>query len=337
MADKQDTNPGAEAEAQAGADAPGSSEGGFSEAFAERAAPAKSDDQPSDNKAADTAAASETPADKAGASEAPSGKEGADATSGTGEKPDPWAGLTPEQLDLVKKLEQSDRSNRGRVGALTRQLNERLEGTRKPPEEKPEETRGTDEGETGGDDKKPTAESLEAKLKKIAEGEYGDIVGGLAEALGEVAKDISSLKASETRKQVDADTEALTEAYGRLADKHPDFRNYNAENEQFKAWFMEQPKGVQALVNSMDPDEVSLALQMFKTANGIETAKPTADDTTGAGKGGDGDTATGDRRKQQLDGLRDAPNAGAPASSGVPNDFSSAFNARATQKGQRAA
>jgi hypothetical protein len=326
MADKDDANHSAEA--PAGTEAEGSSEqGGFSEAFAERSAPAAAEEQPSE-KAAETAATAETPAAKAGDSEAPS-TEGAEATSGTG-KPDPWGGLTPEQLEMVKRLEQSDRSNRGRVGALTKQLNQRLEGTRQPPEAKEETRDRSDDDGSKPEEGKPekgSAAEVEARLKAVTD-EYGDILGPVPELIADLRKEVASLKASDTRKQVDQDAEAMTGAYAKLEEKHPDFREYNESNEKFVEWFTTQPKGVQALINSLDPEEVSLGLQLFKTDNGIAKPNPVTKDE---GEGGDGD-ATGDRRERQLQGLKDAPDKGAPATAGTPNEFGAAFQARAKSK-----
>lgn len=329
MAEETQTNPSAEDNGTAASEAGGSSQGGFSEAFAERAAPQDSAGKTPDTAADTSAATTEAPADKAGSSEAPS-KEAADATSGTAAA-DPWAGLTPEQLDRIKKLEQSERSNRGRVGALTKQLNERLGGTQKPPESKTEEHRersdegagGTDTGSTG---EGGTQSDIEARLKAVTD-EYGDIIGPVAEIVQDLRKEIAGLKASETRKQVDNDAAQLTEAYGQLEAKHPDYKEIPAKPE-FAEWFGKQSAGIQALLNSFDPNEVSLGLQLFKTET---AAKTSSADTTGEGKGGDGGTATGDRRERQKEALRQTPDRGAPAAAGTPNDFSSAFKARANK------
>jgi hypothetical protein len=169
------------------------------------------------------------------------------------------------------------------------------------------------------------------RLKAVTD-EYGDILGPVPELIAELRSKINKLEASSARSEVNTDAEAMAEAYGKLEAAHPDFRDYNETNQQFVDWFTKQSSGIQALVNSQDPAETSLALQLFKTEHGIASSAKPAADTTDAGEGGDGDTATGDRRARQLDGLTNAPNKGAPTVAGVPNDFSSAFKARQAQK-----
>jgi hypothetical protein len=131
-------------------------------------------------------------------------------------------------------------------------------------------------------------------------------VGPLAEVVDGLRKEISSLKASETRHEVERDAELLAVAYGRLEEAHPDYAQVAADPD-FLGWLGSQPKGIQGLANSYDPHEVSLALQLFKTERGAATQA-----SGGAGQGGNGGTATGDRRERQLEGLRDAPSRGAP-------------------------
>jgi hypothetical protein len=328
MAEDTSANPSAEEPGKTGAEAEGSSEqGGFAEAFAERAAPQAEAKPP--EQAADTSAATQAPpADQAGGGEAPS-KEAADTSSGPkADAFDPYAGMTPELKAHWEKVAASERSQRGRVGALSKKL-QGLSGTQPPPKQQTEERReagddgaqATDTGSTG--EGKSEASNIEARLKAVTD-EYGDIVGPVAEIVQELRKEVEGLKASATRHEVDQDAQARAEAFAELEKAHPDFRDYNEQNEKFVEWFKEQPAGVQALANSFDPKEVSLALRLFK-AEGAAAS----DASTEAGEGGNGGTATGDRRERQMDGLKQAPNRGAPAAAGTPNDFGSAFKARA--------
>jgi hypothetical protein len=138
MAEDTNANPSA-AEAQAAEAAEGSSEqGGFSEAFAERAAP-QAEAKPPETPAAEPAATNEPPAEQAGSVQAPS-QEAADASSGTKAPAfDPYAGLTPELRAHWEKVAASERSNRGRVGALTKKLNGFTSGTQSPLPPRPEQ------------------------------------------------------------------------------------------------------------------------------------------------------------------------------------------------------
>jgi hypothetical protein len=303
----------------------GKGEGGFSEAFVERSAdPTKRpENEPAEAGAAEASAEEEAPAVEAGAAEAP--PKGA-ASEGSGTKPsgfDPFAGLTPEQKSHFERLQASERSNRGRVGALTKKVNQLVSGTSTAPPEKKPEDQGQARGDESGQGGKPDAADIEKRLKAVTD-EYGDILGPLPDLVQDLRKEIDGLKASATRHEVDQDAKALEDAYANLAEAHPDFEEV-AGKPEFNDWLGNQPKGVQALANSFDPQEVSLALTLFKTEAGTVTT-PSGD------RGEGGGTATGDRRTRQLDALRQPANRGAPAAAGVPNDFSAGFKQRAAAK-----
>jgi hypothetical protein len=295
------------------------SEGGFSEAFAERATPpGQTREAPAAAEVVETPAATDgEPAEQAGSTEAP--PQGA-ADEGSGTKApafDPFAGLSPEQNAHFAKLQASERSNRGRVGALTKKLNG-LARTQEPP--------AKTEGQSGGDDgaaETNTAGDIEKRLAAVAE-EYGDILGPLPDLVRDLRTEIDGLKASPTRETVsEDDAEAMAEAYDQLEGKHPDYKEI-AGSPAFAKWMGAQPEKVQGLVNSYDPQEVSLGLTLYKAEAGILPKPPEGD------AGGNGGTATGEKRERQLDGLRQAPNRGA-AATGTPNDFGSAFKARSEQ------
>lgn len=309
----------------------GADEGGFSEAFRERVkAPSGDDQKPPEDKAADEAAAEGQPADKAGEAEAPA-KAAADEGTGTkAEAFDPFAGLTPEQKAHFEKLAASERSQRGRVGALTKKLNQLTDGTPQSPPEKKPEGAASGNGDGAGEEKPPEAEKsatdIEAKLAEVAE-EYGDILGPLPDLVKGLRKELDGLKASATRHEVDQDAEALAEAITALEGKHPDFAQIAEDPKFHTEWLGKQPKSVIELANSNDPQEVSLVLTLFKAESG------TLAQASGASEEGKpGSTASGQRRERQLDGLRDAPSRGAPAAAGTPNDFSAAFKQRAKAK-----
>ena len=310
---------------QAPGEQQGAGENGFSEAFAARS---KDPAGERGEAGADAATASATGGDGSATADAPNAAPQGAADEGSGTKApaafDPYAGLTPEQKSHFERLAASERSQRGRLGALQRKLNSFTAGTQQPStgEQTGSQARD-DEGGEGGATGETSATDIEAKLKAVTD-EYGDILGPLPELVKDLRKQVETLTASATRQEVDRDAEALTEAYKVLEDKHPDYKEIPAKPE-FIEWFGKQTPGIQALVNSFDPHEVSLALQLFKTESGASSQA-----TGEGGEGGDGSTATGDRRERQLDGLRQAPSRGAPAAVGVPNDFKSAFKQRAS-------
>lgn len=288
----------------------------FGDAFSERASNPAGDrkeagagDEPTPNAAAE-AAASDAPADAAAE------------PNTSGPKPqgfDPWAGMTPEQKAHFEKLQASERSNRGRVGALTKKLNATTSPTRA--------AAPADRGEEQPTERKPEeseAAALDERLKRARE-EYGDVIGPVADVIDELRAEISTLKASATRHQVEEDAEAITAQLAELESKHKDYREYNGENPDYVEWFSQQPANIQSLANSFDAREVSLALTLFKAERGISSdagAEPTKGED-------DAGTAQGDKRRRQLEGSRQVSTRGVPAAGGVPNDFKSAFHARA--------
>jgi hypothetical protein len=293
---------------------------GFAAAFAERA------DQPAGDRpeagAEPQGSAQELP-DEGGSEPAPSNEAAGVEGSGTkAEAFDPFAGMTPELRTHWEKVAASERSQRGRVGALTKKLNAQASAAPSPAPAKPasqEPAEREDKGEA-------TAETLEARLDAVAD-EYGDVNGPVVEAIKALRSEIAELKPSAKRDAAevsDAEAEEVAKAYDSLGQKHPDFAQL-ADNPAFHTeWLGRQPASVVAMANSHDPAEVSLVLTLFK-------AEQTATKQPGSGEGGTGGTAQGDKRARQLAGSRQPDNRGAPAAAGTPNDFSAGFKARTRQ------
>ncbi len=294
-------------------EAPANGETDFSAAFLERARPAESKDgdEPSAKEPAE-ARSDEAPAEAAA--------EGSD--SGEAKAFDPWTGLTPEQKSYFERVQNSERSQRGRVGALTKKLNT-IEAPRaaQAPQAKPEGEQAT---EGDGDD----VSDLDKRLQSVTD-EYGDVVGPIVEALKEVRGQIDKIgKTATTKAEVDADAAEITASLGLLEKVHPDLKDHGPGSD-FDKWLTEQPEKVIGLANSYDPREVSLALTLFKTERSAAIASQTGE---GGDKGQQGSTATVDKRARQLEGSRAVTNRGAPVAAQVPNEFSAAWKARAQQK-----
>jgi hypothetical protein len=306
MAEEQKTE---NADAPAGTEA--KVEDGFGSAFAERASGTGPE-------AADKAADSE-PADKAG-SEAPPAKAADESdTSGTAKQADPWENMTPEQQRLAyERLQASERSQRGRVGALTKKLTT-LTRTAEPPSKKDTEEQPKAKAE---EDTATKAADLDARLEAVAD-EYGDINGPIIDAIKGIRAEIAELKPKVDKVDLDSDSEELAKAYAVLEGKHPDYATIGADP-AFNEWASTQPEKVKELLVSYDPDEVSLGLSLYKAERKVTQAAAGEGD-----QGKDGGTATGDRRERQLDGSRQVTHRGAPAATGVPDEFGAAFKARA--------
>lgn len=287
---------------------------GFGDAFAERAS-----DGEKDPTAGDKPAKSE-PA-PAGSEAAPSDDEAAGAKhqAEPAQAPDPLEGLTPEQRQYVERLQASERSQRGRVGALTKKLNQYGRTVEAPSQAKREEQpREAAEGEA------PKASDLEARLDAAAE-EYGDVNGPLVEAIKGLKAEMAEMKPKVDQADLAQTQAEINAAYDTLGSKHPDYVEL-ANNSDFIGWAQAQPPAVQGLISSFDPDEVSLGLTLFKAERNASYQAYEV-----GNEGSDAGTASGDRRARQLDGSRQVRHRGAPAASGVPNEFGTAFKARASQ------
>jgi hypothetical protein len=282
-------------------------ETGFSEAFKATAAGEEVEKPEPD---ADASGDKNEDADKT-ASEAADDKSAAQ----PGSPSDPWAGLSPEQEAFFKSLQHSEQSQRGRVAALTRKLQDN------PAQSAPAPSK-SGKGDDDGQDSDESASDLDKRLKQATE-DYPDAVGPLVEVIADIRKEIGKLSNRVEPIADENDTAMLTKAYADLETAHPDYRQYVGDK-NFDAWVADQPANIQQMANSMDAREVSLTLTLFKAER--QAAMAGSD----AGHKPNND-ANEKKRERQLDGSKHVPNKGAPAAAGVPNDYSSAFKARASE------
>lgn len=301
-------------------------EDGFSAAFAERSAdPAGQAAKSQEDEEGKSPSSEKEPAE-AGSAEAPAEKTAAtEQTTSGAATADPLDELTPEQLRQRlrdteaerSRLQQSDRSQRGRLGALTRKYNE-LEAKLKAPKEAPKA------GEEGASSEGGNADE-DAEYRRTVE-EYNDVVGPMAKKLEELQAKIDKIEQpASTASEIDKDAEELTKAIEDLEREHPDLAQHGPGSD-FDKWLADQPEKIASLANSFDPAEVSLVLSKFKLERSAAIASQSGEG--GEEKGKQESTATDDKRKRQLEGSRQVPGKGQPAAAGVPNDFSSAFKAR---------
>ena len=310
------SDPKDQQEETAGQPDPNEGKDGFGAAFAERSSDLGQ--QASETQLDDDESSDLEPA-PAGSTEAPAPAAAQETGSGTEASAfDPFAGLTPEQKSHFERLQASDRSNRGRVSALTRKLNGTTAQAAPAPQAKTEQ--GTNEG-SGGEE--ATVSDLDKRLQTAVD-EYGDVVGPIAEILKDVRAEIAAIKGTVSAAEEEVSAQELEIAYEDLQAVHADALDL-AEDPNFIAWIGDQPKQVIELANSFDPREVSLVLTLFKTERSAATASPTG---AGSDTGHKESTATDAKRQRQLEGSKVIPNRGAPAAAGTPNDFRSAFKAR---------
>jgi len=298
----------------------------FAKSFSARAAEMRGQQpaEPDEKSGSDTQEGADAPSDdKAGEAEAEGEAKDAKPDSEAepakpaekAKEPDLWEGLTPEQEAYFRRVAQSERSQRGRVGALTKQL----QSNRAAPKE-PQKTEAKDQA-----DAKDSIENLEAEVKKAAE-DYPEAAGPLAKMIEQVKRQVDEV-ASTVKPIADQRTEAeLTRAYETLGEKHPDYMDFieGDKREKLVDWVQTQRPGIQRLLGSHDPEDVSLGLTLFKAETGTEQ-QPAEEDPKSE------KTETDAKRKRQLEGSKDTPDKGVPAASGAPDDFGAAFKARSEE------
>jgi len=288
MADITGTDPApAEALAQENAD--------FSAAFAERTG--RDEEKPEAAKPQGDEVSPAPYAEKA--KEEPEQDQGSD---------DPWSGLSEKQKAYFESLKQSESSQRGRVSALNRELqNARAAVT--PP--KPEAQQGGDQTD------KP---SRVDKLKQAAE-EYPDAVGDLVEEVVELRAALEGMKPKAPEAGPEPDEAKLQQEYQALEQAHPDYRQI-AQDQSYAGWLGSKPASIQALASSYSADDVANVLTLFKAERAAAQPKS---DTAQA----DTDTQA-QKRQRQLEGSKAVQQRGSPTASGpAKDDFNAAFKARA--------
>lgn len=255
-------------------------------------------------------------ADKEPHGEKPSGEQAPD---------DEWAALPPEVKEKVLQLQREKEeavhraaSDANRVAALRRQLHQAKLASphgAKPSDEKPTEAQ----------------KALDGKIKQLRE-DYGDIAEPLLELIEHQRNELTTVHAqldglseAQQAQVIAAETQALQA-------RHPDWRSV-AQSPDFAGWLEVQPDNIQRLAGSWDARETSVVLTLFKAermqATGQQQQRQEQDkkaDPAEKAAEKKPDAATGARRSQQLDGGRDVRSRPAPAASGPPEDFDSAFD-----------
>lgn len=232
---------------------------------------------------------------------------------------DPWAGMSPEQRSHWEKVQHSEQSQRGRVAALTRKATAAQPQT--PAVEPHKQPQG--DGNASKEDSVSKAEERFNRIKAQAE-EYPDVVGAIPEEIADLKAQLVEIGNAIKPIRESQDAQQHTQAYVELEAKHPDFRNFIG-NETFVGWIESQPDGIQKLVNSYDPSEVSAVLTLYKMENSATSQQSAAD------QGGGQKSATEAKRERQLDGSKAVSSRGAPAATGIPDDFGASFKARTDQ------
>lgn len=241
--------------------------------------------------------------DKAGADKAPDDK-----------APDPWA-EAPENLreqyqKVMQELERTRHaalSDRNRVAALSRKLHSLT---------------ATAEREKKASEPTEAQKALDAKLAKLKE-EAPEVAEPIIEALEAQREQLKAVKEMTDTVARDRDEAIVAAQLQALQKMHPDFLEIR-EDEKWGIWLAEQPSNIQALANSWDAREVSVALTLFKTDMMEAAPKPEAEAEKSEEKP-KAKSETDTKREQQLEAAADVRSKPAPLASGPPEDFEAAF------------
>lgn len=237
---------------------------------------------------------------------------------------DVWVNATPEQRaafeaaqQQLKKLEQSDKSNRGRVSALQRQLQE----LRSQPNQPPRDQQGADDADANeflaSDEWKKFAEDY----PEVA-GPMGGVISKLQQQVARQDKILGSIGEAEQQSALDAQARALEE-------QHPDWDQVVTEHaDAFQEWVYTQPRHIQeaAIRNAqgiVDAEEAADVIGRFKghlqgqQGNGNHSA----DDPAGNGsRQGNGNDRLARRRQRQLKSATAARTRSPGHATGIPED-----------------
>lgn len=214
---------------------------------------------------------------------------------------DPWA-QAPEELrtqyqqaqDMIAKLEQSDRSNRGRLSALQRQINEMTA------------------------QRQQAAESDDQAAMQDSDDDFKSLMEDYPEIAKPIQKMLDQMKSEQTRLQKELGAigserrqQALEEQATLLTEEHPDWVDVGSDP-GFMQWLNEQPRHIQEAAarngnEIVDYREAADVVSRYKQFKGIsEQPKP--------------NNPLADKRQRQLRTATSTQGRGPGAKSGIPED-----------------
>ena len=336
--------------APAGGDSPNSDE--FDAAFDEYS---EADAQPSDEdrpgEAAGDDAARQTEAEPDGSGQdapATDAEPAPDAGSGQqqhqtgqGQQPsaeDIWANATQEQRaayqaaqDQLRQLDHADRSNRGRISALQRQIDQL---SRQMTDDHAETGKSSGGGQQKrGQSQAATPDAFETEDWQKLKEEYPEVLGPVEQALRSRDEQLQQVnkRLEQFGEKFQGLDQAQHEAYlagqeQALSERHPDWQQVTA-SDQFLRWYESAPKKVREAVENnadgiVDADDAAFALDLFKQSGGGQ-AQNNQQQPSGQQTGGQDRTRS--RRQRQLNSAQSVQGKGPGAASGAPDEFEAAF------------
>ncbi|KJZ07166.1 hypothetical protein TW86_18085 [Halomonas sp. S2151] len=264
--------------------------------------------------------------------------QGSDGEQAENSAPEPTARELELQQNL-DRLRQSEASQRGRVGAYQRQINElkrqlaQQQGSQEPQQHEqrgqPPAQSTSGESSSEADQKQAIAEHHGSEDWKAFEEDFPEMAGAINARLAEVSRleerlnqRIAGVEQSVQPIQQQAHDQYLDSQMRALEARHSDWREVvNAP--AFQQWLQQQPSWLQQQMESENADDASALLDFYKSQSaGSDSAQ--------------GNTAAADaeraKRQQRLAGAVTPQRRGAAKRDAVPEDWEGQFNHFAKQK-----
>ncbi|WP_277810686.1 hypothetical protein [Chromohalobacter canadensis] len=246
--------------------------------------------------------------------------------------------LTPREKELqaqLDRLQQSEASQRGRVGALQRQINEfkRNQGGQQRPAQGGQQASqpSNSSGEQQEADQKQAMaeaagsddwESLKQDFPDIARAVEARLEGDRQET-ARLQQEVADLRSTVQPMQEQAHEQYLGSQKRALEARHSDWKEVvNAP--AFQQWLQQQPASISSLFESEDAAEAAALLDLYKSTN-----PPTG---SYSAQGNAQAEAEREKRQQRLAGAVTPQRRGAAKRDAVPDDWEGQFNHFAKSK-----
>jgi chromosome segregation ATPase len=256
----------------------------------------------------------------------------AEASEGEQDEPEAATEEQPGDNDLAQrlaaleaeneKLKHSEASQRGRLGAYQRQINQlqsQLQQTQNTPgnDSKSDEQKRQEAADAAGvkdwealkEDFPEVAKALDARLESEKRQIEQD-----RQRQAQLEQQIAELQSAVQPIQQQAQDQYLKTQVDALSARHPDWREV-VSAPAFAEWLNQQPESLRRLTESNDAAEAAALMDLYKSQNGQAVESDSAD-----------------KRQERLASAQSVPRRGSTPKQGVPDEFEAAFAHYATKR-----
>jgi len=222
-----------------------------------------------------------------------------------------------------QKLKHSEASQRGRLGAYQRQINELQAQLQQTQQQRPKDA----EGKPQNDDQRrdEAAQELGSDDWETFKEDFPDMARAFEARLNadkqrqaQLETQLQQLQSTVQPIQQQAHEQQVQSEYARLESRHEDWRDViNAP--EFSTWLQSQNPSIQQLADSDSADDASALIDFYK----------------GVGMGDNSRATQHDKRKDRLANAQTVSRRGAAQQRGTPEDFDAAFEHYAAKKARQ--